>query len=375
MGNYNIEFSTEKNSPDWRLFRLGSNAYRQAGSITLTIFFFFISTTNIWCQPMQVGIIDFYGPRSRSTDMELKKCLPIKENTTIQMDSIESYFKNKEAILDCFKLTQPKFKNIEVSFICCADMAGKYIMYVGVDSTLKQNPERIKTNDIKLPSEIARVYDSLDNLIILAIQHGEFDDDWTNGHSLFAYLPLRKLQEKFIPYADANLNLLREVLKTSKYAEQRAMAASVIAYHHNKAEIINDLLEAVTDADQNVRNNATRAIGIIAWYTQGKPDLKIEIPADPFITMMNSILWTDRNKGVSVLHVLSGNRDEKLLSKIKDKALESLIDMANWKSDGHSYMGYLTLGRIAGWKEEDLNFDSFKTNKSEMMKKMLSAIK
>lgn len=366
MDNYTIEFSTEKNRPSWCYSPI---------HITLIIFFFFISTTNIWCQPMQVGIIDFYGPRSRSIDMELKKCLPIKENTTIQMDSIESYFKNKEAILGCFKRTQSNIKKMEVSFICCVDSASEYIIYVGVDTTITLIPESIKMNDIKLPTEITSVYDSVNSLMVVAIQHGEADDDYTNGHSLIAYLPVRKLQEKFIPYADANLNLLREVLKTSKYAEQRAIVATVIAYYHNKAEIIKDLEEAVSDADQSVRNNATRAIGIIAEYAQSRPKLKIKIPADPFITMMNSILWTDQNKGASVLLRLSNNRDKKILAKLKDKALASLINMANWKMDSHSFVAYVILGRIAGWKEEDLNFDSYRKNKPAQMNKMLSNIK
>lgn len=348
-------------------------------SKTLTLLFFFISTTDIWCQSVQVGIIDFYGPRSN--DMELKNCLPFKENDIINLDSIgssfTSVFEYKQAILDWFKQTQPKIKQAELSFICCVDQKGKWIVYVGVDTILTQIPERIKANDIKLPTEITSVYDSVNDLTIVAIQHGEADEDDSNGHSLITYLPARKLQEKFIKYADANLNLLREVLKTSKYDEQRAVAATVIGYYHNKAEIIKDLLEAVTDADQNVRNNATRAIGIIAEYAQSRPNLKIEIAADPFIKMMNSILWTDRNKGVSVLRVLSSTRDEKLLLKLKDEALESLIDMANWKSDGHSYVGYLILGRIAGWTEEALNFDSFNKNKnkSELINKMLLTIK
>jgi hypothetical protein len=63
------------------------------------------------------------------------------------------------------------------------------------------------------------------------------------------------------------------------------------------------------------------------------------------------------------------------LLKLKVKALESLIDMANWKIDSHSYVGYLILGRIAGWTEEALNFDSFKNNKPEMMNKLLYSIK
>jgi hypothetical protein len=89
---------------------------------------------------------------------------------------------------------------------------------------------------------------------------------------------------------------------------------------------------------------------------------------------MNSISWTDRNKSINILLTLSSNRDPKILLKIKNEALEPLIDMANWKSEGHAMGGYIVLGRIAGWKEEEI-FKSSKKNRAEMIDKMLSTIK
>ena len=343
---------------------------------TFTIFFFF-SMTVVWCQSMEVGVIDFYGPRS--DDMELRSCLPFREYDTIELDSIASSLttlsKYKQTLLDCFKRAQPNIKQVDLAFVCCVNQDNKWIVYVGVDTTLIKRSEDNKTSDIKLPGEITSVYDSLMNLLIVAVQLGEADEDYSDGHSLMKYLPARKLQEEFVKFADIHLNLVREVLKTSIYSNQRAVAATVIGYYHDKAEIINELLEAVSDSDNEVRNNAIRAIGIITEYAQSRPDLKIEIPADPFIALMNSVQWSDRNKSVSVLRVLSSSNDEKLLAKLKSEALESLVDMARWKSEGHSYTGYLILGRIAGWSEEALNFDSFRKNKSELMNKLMKTIK
>lgn len=68
---------------------------------------------------------------------------------------------------------------------------------------------------------------------MIALGKGEATENDSNGHSLMTYLPARQLQEKFITYANKNLTLLREVLKNSKYADQREVAATVIAYYNN----------------------------------------------------------------------------------------------------------------------------------------------
>ena len=187
------------------------------------------------------------------------------------------------------------------------------------------------------------------------------------------YLPARKLQEKFITYADRNLSLLKETLKHSKHAKQREVAATVIVYYHDKTEIVNDLLAAVADPDKNVRNNAVSAIGIIANYAQRKPDLKIEIPADPFIGMINSISWTDRNKSSFVLLSLTNSRDKKLLKQLIQHALKPLEDLARWKSNGHSMPGYIMLGGIAGWSDKEI-MDGANSNKAASNERMLTKI-
>ena len=338
----------------------------------LAILVLIINTTTTLGQPSQVGIIDFYGTEANS-NAELKKCLPFITNDTVRFLTESSYPKVKKGIVDCL-LSQPKIKQADISFICCDEKEGKWIVFVGVDTKSKAITQSNKTNDINLPAEIKDTYDSLMNLIMVAIEKGEATENDSSGHSLMNYLPARKLQEKFINYADKNLGLLRETLKHSKHVEQRTVAATVIAYYHDKTEVINDLLEAVADPDEKVRNNAVRAIGIIANYAQRKPDLKIEIPADPFIGMINSISWTDRNKSSLVLLSLTNSRDKKLLKQLRQQALKPLEDMAKWKSNGHSMPGYIMLGRIAGWSDMEI-MDGANSNKATSIERMLTKIK
>jgi hypothetical protein len=79
----------------------------------------------------------------------------------------------------------------------------------------------------------------------------------------------------------------------------------------------------------------------------------------PFIKMLNSIVWTDRNKAAMVLVKLSQDRDPKLLHKIKEQALPSIIEMAGWKDRGHAIFSFVILGRIAGVNEKSLVTKNF----------------
>ncbi|MGA3043977.1 MAG: hypothetical protein ABSF54_24650, partial [Bryobacteraceae bacterium] len=74
------------------------------------------------------------------------------------------------------------------------------------------------------------------------------------------------------------------------------------------------LVGAARDPDDEVRNNATRALGVLV---RSNGALATEIPADTFIAMLNSGTWTDRNKGASLLMELTSARTPDLLTKIR----------------------------------------------------------
>ena len=71
-------------------------------------------------------------------------------------------------------------------------------------------------------------------------------------------------------------------------------------------------LHASRDEDEIVRNNAVRALAVIA-----KSDLKAaaSIPAASFVEMLNSGEWKDRNKAAMMLEFLSEGRDPQLLTR------------------------------------------------------------
>src|SRR4030095_547889 len=95
------------------------------------------------------------------------------------------------------------------------------------------------------------------------------------------------------------------------------------------------------------------------------------IPADPFIQMTNSVVWTDRNKGSAVLLSLTENRDSVVTKQIKKFALSSVIEMARWKNPGHAIMGYLLLGRIVNFSDEEIINAFYSENKNLFLDGMI----
>ncbi len=128
---------------------------------------------------------------------------------------------------------------------------------------------------------------------------------------------------------------------------------------------------ATDDPNENVRNNATRALGILAGYIRMHPNLKVTIPAEPFIKMLNSIVWTDRNKGAGVVMYLTEDRNPILLNKLKQHSLPSIIEMARWKSREHAFFSFIILGRIAGVDEQSLINTNFSKEWRSEMDKMI----
>ncbi|MBO0860220.1 MAG: HEAT repeat domain-containing protein [Chloracidobacterium sp.] len=183
---------------------------------------------------------------------------------------------------------------------------------------------------------------------------GNFGEDRSQGHSLLNDPAARAVQERFIEFAARDLKLLRDVLLNSNDARNRALAAEVIAYAADKQAVVDDLVEALRDQDGGVRNNATRALAVMAESARQPTKQPIKIPLLPFIEMLNSIDWTDRNKSSFALSALTYKGDPAVLSELGQKALPSLIEMARWKSSGHAHPSFFLLGRVAGFPEGEI---------------------
>jgi hypothetical protein len=235
--------------------------------------------------------------------------------------------------------------------VCCD--AGKMILYVGIEEKgavhfdLREPPE----GEVKLPEEITAVYRRLLDALSGGRDNG---DDLTQGHALSANADARKIQQELIPLAKDHLNELRNVLRNSGDEEQRATAAYVIGYVPKKSDIVDDLQDAMKDADAGVRNNAMRSLWALAVLQRLDPDRGVRISPTWFIEMLNSLSWSDRNKALLVLQILTDKRDQSVIDQLRERALPSLVEMSRWKSLGHALPAYMLLGRIAGLPDQQV---------------------
>ena len=294
-------------------------------------------------QDLRVATIDFFGIRT-IPEQQIRNVLGVREGDTIAPSHTwgDAIKKRIEAI--------PGVSQVSLDLGCC-DTAGRATITVGIveagSPAMSFRPA--PNSPVRLPAEIVKAYHGCMDAWERAVRNGDNQDNVEDGHSLMVNAEVRAIQQRFIPIARSRLALLRDVLRNSATAEHRAVAAFVIGYAPDKAQLTQDLVYASSDPDQLVRNNAMRSLWAIASLANRKPELKISIPADPFISLLSSIVSSDRNKALAVMHALTEKRQPAILARLRDEARPVLLQMAR-KQDG--FTAYALLARMAGMPEE-----------------------
>ena len=292
--------------------------------------------------PPPIGLVEVYGlrhvaeaPVRRAVDLHAGDAFP--ENTTEIVGRIERV---------------PGVAEARLNGVCCND--GRMVLFVGIretgtaGTTFRPAPRGIA----RLPDDIVKAGADFEQSFMAAVTRGDADEDRSRGYSLMKDPATRAIQERFPAFAARDQPLLKTVLRESSDASARALAAQVMGYAPDKASVVDDLVAAMQDASAEVRNNAMRALALLAQYAQEHPSAHLQVPSAPFVDLLNSIDWPDRNKSSAALLQLTEGRDPALMKELRDRALDSLIEMARWKSEGHSYMPFFILGRVAGMTEE-----------------------
>ena len=299
-----------------------------------------------------IGIIDFYGTGTL-LQSELRNALPFHEGQSLSADVVERRRQLSEAVTALRKLSN--VADAQVKAICCDQ--NKIIIYVGIQergaSAMKFAVAPVGTS--RLPQVVTETAKQLDDALMLAVRSGNAEEDDSSGYALAKDPASRALQQRYVLFAEEYGDQLREVLHHSSDAEQRAEAAEVLGYSADKQSAVPDLLSAMHDPSDEVRNDAMRAMGVMARYAQANPSSHLKIPADGFVEMLNSLDWTDRNKSSFALLGLSAARDPALMTLLREQALPSLLEMAQWKSDGHANAPFFILGRVVGLPEPEID--------------------
>jgi hypothetical protein len=291
-----------------------------------------------------VGVIDFYGLNKVSV-AKVREALGVREGGSLPRSKSDAELAIEE--INGVVLARRQA-------VCCED--GKAILYVGVEERGAPHFDyRLPPSDpVVLPAAIHENYVMFLAALNDAVRTGETSEDLTAGHSLMQHATARKYQTGFIKLADENFEVVEDVLRNSLNEEHRAIAAYVIGYASDKKAATAPLLYALRDPDDTVRSNAMRALAAIEILAKSKPELGIEISPTWLVEMLNSIIWTDRATAAVNLVNLTEGRSEVVLGQIRERALQSVIDMARWKHLPHALPSYIILGRLLGMEEEEI---------------------
>src|ERR1041385_6039925 len=144
---------------------------------------------------------------------------------------------------------------------------------------------------------------------------------------------MREAQLEMREYSAHNAFLITKVLKSSSSAVDREAAAELLGYADQSERQIKALAAACFDSGSEVRNNAMRALAVLAFSNPSKAtNIATKTPLVRFMEMFNSPDWTDRNKALALFSSLTASRDPHLLTQLRTRALSSLLEMAQWKN-------------------------------------------
>lgn len=299
-------------------------------------------------ETMRVGSIDFFGTKGVKV-AAVRAAMPVQPGDTISMSDPEPV---KHAI-DAAVLRIAGKPPTDVSATCCGADGG-LLIYIGLPGqnshSLAHLP--VPSGQTCLPQAAEELYTKTMDALQTAVRNGDAAEDHSKGYAIAHNAELRERQVAMRAYAAQHAKLLESALRECHVAENRQAAAHLLGYANRSKAQIEALVQASRDSDGTVRNNAVRALWVLA--ESGKKAASM-IAAQPFVAMLNSGTWEDRNKAGLLLTALAQSRDPKLVSELRGEALDSLVEMARWHNLGHAGPYRELLGIIAGFDDHKIH--------------------
>ena len=110
---------------------------------------------------------------------------------------------------------------------------------------------------VRLDDDVLQAGRQFEQALTSAVRRGQGQEDDTQGHSLAIDPDTRGAQQRFLVIASRDDRKLRIVLRESVDAEHRALAALILGYVADKQSVVDDLVSAVNDPAEGVRNHTT----------------------------------------------------------------------------------------------------------------------
>jgi hypothetical protein len=316
----------------------------------------------LFAQAPVVGDINYYGlhkvsPEKIAGTARLKPGMPIPPSKGNLEDAI---------------VEVPGVVLARVEAVCCEGSAAT--LFIGIEEKGAAHPafHSPPSGDAVLPPDLVDAYQKFLAAVARAAGSGNAAEDLTAGHSLMADAGARALQQQFLTFAAEHLDSLRNVLRGSADADQRAIAAAVIGYAPRKQDVLNDLQYSVQDPDESVRVNAIRALKAIGVLAARQPNLGIKISPTWFIELLNSVVLSDRMESAGALLILTDRANPGVAEQLRERALPALAEMARWKTPAYALPPYLLLGRVAGMPDEQIQSSWAKGDREAVIGKALA---
>ena len=230
------------------------------------------------------------------------------------------------------------------------DEHGKAIMFIGIPgpTVVQTSFNHDPFTDATLPENGFALYQSFMDALSHAKASSLRNEDDSKGYAVFADPELGALQIAMRTYALSHVEGIYRGLG-SRQAQVREASADLLGYAESSPKQIRALAHSMFDPDESTRNNAIRALKVLVGWN---PRFSSQVPADRLIGLLSSGIWTDRNKGVSLVMAITSTRPKRLLQAIKGRSLSSLEEMARWTNPLHARSAQIILGRIAGFTDE-----------------------
>jgi hypothetical protein len=290
----------------------------------------------------RIDLIEFYGLKRVSVNL-VRQALALKEGDLLPT--------SKEAAEDrLFDID--RVVNARLQAICCDD--NKTVLYVGIEEY--GGPMYA----VRPPPAGPAV---LSEQLLTAGQ----------GDSAYDVGSARRTQ--LTALVDANLPLLREVLRDSGEEFHRSAAAYLLPFATRRAEIVDDLQAALTDNDVEVRARAVRALVWLADRGRADPASKIRVQPEWFAPLITSIAYSDRQEAIAALGALTQSGDRAVLNQLRGDTLDALIEMSRWQTRAHAYPSFLLIGRVAGLRDAEIRDAWNRAGRETVIKQALAKAK
>jgi hypothetical protein len=313
----------------------------------------------------RVGLVEIYG---------LHKVSPEKIRTALGAKPGDPMPSRMDAEDRIDKVSGVVVSRVEAA--CC--VGSNMVLYIGIEERDAPHIDyhEIPTSDVKLPAALFDSYHKFLDEVAGSIRGRNADEDLTQGYSLMADPECRRLQQSFIVDVTENLALVDRVLRESADSEERAAAAYLLQYGprgpHTTKIVVDGLQYGLRDEDDNVRENAVRALKAVAVGAKLHPEQAIRIEPTWFVELMNSVVWSDRRDATRALVNLTENHDSNTLALLRERALPSVVEMARWHDQTAALPAFILAGRLAGLDEAAIKSAWLSGDREAVLKKALN---